>query len=166
VNHEFNIPNSRINVFSFISSRFQLHEFTISTQEFSIYFTNSRFQLHEFTISSAQIIFAISTSWIHDANFTNSWFHNPNFTDSALWIHNFNFINWNHEFAKLKAWYQDVPTSLSYSDISYMNSSIICHSYHMLMTNDRIRFVTNKQFPVVNSSAFTFIQHETISEMR
>ena len=61
-------------------------------------FMNSRFQLHEFTISTSRIHdfnFTNSTSRIHEFNFTNSRIQLHEFTNSIsrIPLHEFNFTN-------------------------------------------------------------------------
>jgi hypothetical protein len=65
--HIFNIRNSQIHDFSFMNSRFQLHELTISA------------------------------SWIHDFNFTNSRLKRHEFMISWRWNREFvKMKSWNH----------------------------------------------------------------------
>ena len=81
--------------FNYINSRFQLHEFTISTSRIRDFnFTNSR--IPEFN-------FMNSISRIHEFNFTNSAsrIHEFNFPNSRIQLHEFNFPNSRiqlHEF--------------------------------------------------------------------
>ena len=71
------ISTTLIQGFNFMNSRFQLHEFTISTSRIHDFnFTNSTsgIQLHEFTNS---------TSRIHEFNFMNSRIQLHGFTNST-----------------------------------------------------------------------------------
>ena len=87
--HEFTISTSRIHDFNFTNStsRIQLHEFTNSTSRIHEFnFMNSRIQFHEFHFTN-------STSRIHEFNFMNSRIQLHEFPNSASRIHEFNFTN-------------------------------------------------------------------------
>ena len=109
----------------YINSRFQLHEFTISTS-----------QIHgfNFTNSTSRIQLLNSWSWIHEVVFVNSWswirefvklkswnrevefmIRKVEFMSSWSWIREVEIVNWwswNREFVKLKIWINEVEMPL------------------------------------------------------
>ena len=131
-----------------MNSRFQLHEFTIST---------SRIQLHKFTNSTSQIQlhkFTNLTSRIHEFNFMNStsgiqllnsWSWIREFVKLKLWIPEVEIMNswsWNLELMKLKCHYWSL---VHYSQPTFhCNQPLLTLPASRCLINSRATFMVGK----------------------